>query len=149
MLHLPLLHLQSKLLLPLAATAMNRLQPLAARSKSPAVSHIHCTLHNEITLLAEDGRASLLDDIRSGNHMKRLKKAEKGSPKPSKKVEAKRGKEPPTMQGIFGDLLVALKRRREGLTTGKVKASKPEKDGDDEIKAPNNNAEDDKVWEDE
>ncbi len=93
----------------------------------------------------------MLDDIRSGNHLKRLKKTnERESPKPSKKVEAKRGKEPPTMQGIFGDLLTALKRRREGLTTGKVKASKPEKDdGEDEIKAPNNNDADDKAWEDE
>jgi WAS family protein 1 len=94
------------------------------------------------------GRASMLDDIRSGNHFNRLKKVnDRGSPKPSKKVEAKRGKEPPTMQGIFGDLLTALKRRREGLTTGKVKASKPEKDdGEEEIKAPES---DDKAWEDE
>jgi hypothetical protein len=94
-------------------------------------------------------RSSMLDDIRSGNHLNRLKKAsERGAPKPSKKAEAKRGKEPPTMQGIFGDLLTALKRRREGLTTGNVKASKPEKD-DDDIRAPNNNEEDEKAWADE
>lgn len=90
----------------------------------------------------------MLDDIRSGNHLKRLKKATDEAPKPSKKAEAKRGKEPPTMQGIFGDLLTALKRRREGLTTGNVKASKPEKDEEADIKAPNNNEEEEKAWAD-
>jgi WAS family protein 1 len=84
----------------------------------------------------QEGRERLLESIRQG---KKLRPVGERKDVPPKAASKKMPKKAPTVEGIFSELFLALKRRREGIASGKVKVSSSEskKDGESATSADN------------
>jgi len=77
----------------------------------------------------------LLDDIRKGTRLRKVKKTEEDSSAPKKSLGKKAP--PPSGGDMFTDLIQVLNRRRKGIANDKGAGKKNRNnDGDEEIKAP-------------
>jgi hypothetical protein len=63
--------------------------------------------------MIENGRASLMDEIRRGRQLKKAKAADRAEKKPAAKQPAKAGAA--STGDMYGDLMKALMRRRDGI----------------------------------
>ena len=88
----------------------------------------------------EEGRNSLLEDIRKG-HMTRLKSSKERKDKKKKKEEVKAAAKSSGTGDIFGDLIQALNRRRAGIAEKQKETVEANEDSSD-ILAPPETADD-------